>query len=186
MSTDDVEYRKLAELVAHPEQFVKELQLPNTVATELANLRLRLEKLESEGFVAGSEKERTKNHRHSESVAIAQLVAKETRLNEKEKAAYAFFLQKAYFTNEDVAALNEFHRESWNKLSDAGKAEIAQRVEKGIERGELNPSLIPELYSDITEFESQSIDSELASEIQDKNASDLLGLSNFGHITREK
>jgi hypothetical protein len=75
--------------------------------------------------------------------AIAQMVERETKLNEEEKERYGSFLQKEYFTKSDFNELDHFYSHSYDKLSNEGKAEMHTRIEEGIRRGEFRREELP-------------------------------------------
>lgn len=91
------------------------------------------------------EKEERAFSEKANEAAIREAVAKETALNASEKEAYCGFLEKAFFTKQDFGALDKFYSESWDKLTDDGKAEISYRVWEGVRRGEYKFSELPEV-----------------------------------------
>lgn len=86
------------------------------------------------------------------------MVERETRLNAEEKERYEKLLQKDYFTKADFNDLDQFYSKSYDKLSSDGKAEMHQRIEEGIKRGEFSrdelPKSVREAQSNYKDVES--------------------------------
>ncbi len=61
-------------------------------------------------------------------LAIAYKVELEGRLNAAEKQQYAAFLKKEFFTKADFGSLEAFYTDSFDKLTEGGKAEMSHRV----------------------------------------------------------
>lgn len=76
-------------------------------------------------------------------VAQRDAALKEAALNEEEKDAYRGFLKKEFFTKNDFKELEQFYTKSWDRLSEAGKAEMDHRVWEGIRRGEYKFNELP-------------------------------------------
>lgn len=70
----------------------------------------------------------------------AALAAKETKLSEEERENYRRFLEKTYFTKQDLGSLDTFYRHSYDRLSESGQDQMSQRIHEGIKRGEFTES----------------------------------------------
>jgi len=147
---DDAEYQRLAEAVRATERLaVENPNIRNDAgAAFLMSTKARIEVLDRE-FI-GSESTEKKDKRSAASAAIAMMVDRETRLNEQEKEAYAEFLEKDYFTKKDFKNLDAFYAVSFDKLTEAGKAEMSERVLGGIRRGEYEMNDLPESVQEPT------------------------------------
>jgi hypothetical protein len=77
-------------------------------------------------------------------VAVVQLVAQETALNQRERQQYGAFIQKEFFTKNDFTALEDFYASAWDRLTDGGKAQMSHRVWEGVRRDEYQFSELPE------------------------------------------
>lgn len=84
-----------------------------------------------------------KEEKTREAAAIAALVEREHRLDEKEKLQYAGFLEKDCFSRADLPALERFYGRSYAKLSDDGKLQMHERVQEGIRRGNFSFEELP-------------------------------------------
>ena len=73
------------------------------------------------------------------------MVERETKLNEEEKKKYAEFLAKDYFTRSDFNELSTFYADggAYDRLSTEGKANMSDRIQHGIERGEFSHDELP-------------------------------------------
>lgn len=110
----------------------------DAAAAMLEPSKKRLEVLEQDGFAPHQDDDKRKKEGQT-AVAVAYLVMQETRLNSEEKQAYGSFLQKDYFTRNDLADLEDFYADggAWDKLTKKGKEEMFIRLDEGIQRGEI-------------------------------------------------
>lgn len=94
-------------------------------------------------------------------VAVVQLVAQETALNQRERQQYGAFIQKEFFTQNDFTALEDFYANAWDRLTDGGKAQMSHRVWEGVRRDEYEFSELPNV---VREKEALSLYEALANE----------------------
>ncbi len=106
--------------------------------------RSRLSVLDEQGVGRGGDSIDKKKDNQNRDYAIAAIIEREHRLNSAEKHAYGDLLSKDYFTKNDFGSLEDFYDESYEKLSDDGKAELSNRVWGGIRRSEYTFSELPE------------------------------------------
>ena len=92
-------------------------------------------------------------------VAVVQLVAQETALNQRERQQYGAFIQKEFFTKNDFTALEDFYASAWDRLTDGGKAQMSHRVWEGVRRDEYQFSELPD---ELKEKEAQSVRDKLS------------------------
>lgn len=145
MPTDnEVRGSKLAERVEEIEKLIRSgAAVPGTSLASLLNTaqaQLDANRLEDE-HASNEKKEKEAKDRS----AIAQMVERETKLNEEEKKKYAEFLAKDYFTKSDFADLSRFYADggAYDRLSDEGKAQMSDRIQEGIDRGKYSRDDLP-------------------------------------------
>ncbi|RYZ63152.1 MAG: hypothetical protein EOP09_18160, partial [Proteobacteria bacterium] len=59
---------------------------------------------------------------------VAELVAIETQLNDKEAATYRRLLEKPFFEKTDAGAVDAFYASPYERLTDVGKSHLSRRV----------------------------------------------------------
>lgn len=134
---DKIEYEKLTELASTLETVLNRAGPTQSGVTALLTTALgRIENLQQEGVLNSEQDEKRKN-KSTQEVAIAAMVARETRLNQDEKIAFTEFLEKDYFTKKDAKNIDSFYSGSWDKLTDQGKAQMSQRMDEGVRQGEV-------------------------------------------------
>lgn len=136
---DESEYRKLSGIVADTEKDMVDGKIPagGIMANFVMNIRQRMGVLEHEADALHNQNKKDKSGKMEAS--IVAMVEHEIRLNAAEKQAYAGFLEKEYFTRDDIGDINAFYADegAWDKLTKEGKAEMSKRLWEGIARGEL-------------------------------------------------
>ncbi|HEV2692917.1 MAG TPA: hypothetical protein VG347_08495 [Verrucomicrobiae bacterium] len=143
--------------------------------TALANIFKQIEVLENEA--------KESEHRTEQAVA-AQIAEQEATLNREEKRVFAGFVEKEYFTKKDFGSLEDFYRNSWDKLTDNGKSEMSKRLHEGIVRHEYIfdelPEVIQEKDSDfLQEQKGKSAMAVIPQPEHSKNEESLQSLSNI-------
>ncbi len=108
---------------------------------ELSNKRSELAAATQHQEHVEKEKKEEKNR---ELAYELHLVEQEIRLNAEEKEQYAGFLSQQFFTKADFDKLESFYANTWDKLTDEGKAQMSQRVWEGIRQGEYTFGELPE------------------------------------------
>lgn len=142
---DKIEYEKLTELATKLETVLSRTGPTQAGVSALLTSALgRIENLQHEGVLNPGQDEKRKN-RSTQEIAIAAIVARETRLSEEEKVIYADFLDKDAFEKRDLKKLEHFYTHSYDKLSDGGKAQMSQRIEEGIRRGNFEREDLPDI-----------------------------------------
>lgn len=134
--TREIQASSLSERIRQIEEVLKQGALPALeflLKGELLNQKAQLAEIREDDFKAETKRE----EKARDAVQIASMVAVESKLNAEEKLRYSELLKKDYFTEADVAQLDDFFEKSYDKLSDPGKREISERLWEGIERGEL-------------------------------------------------
>ena len=80
-------------------------------------------------------RETGRNIRHalmgSWNMSVAELVALQDSLTEKEASVYRDLLRKDYFTKADFPAMEGFYKTAFGKLTEEGKAQISRRTRWG-------------------------------------------------------
>ena len=137
---DETEYRKLSEIVEHTEKAINEGKIPasDMMANFLLNARQRMGVLETETDALHDHSKKDKSAQMD--ALIVAMVERETRLSATEKQAYAEFLEKEYFTRDDLSRLERFYADdgAWDRLSEKGKEQMGIRLEESIRRGEID------------------------------------------------
>lgn len=158
----DVRSSQLAQRVEEIEQLIR--SGANVAGKSLASLletaqaQLDSERVEEQHATVGK-----KEREQQERAAVAQMVEREHRLNAAEKEQYGRFLEQDYFTKAKFAELDRFYAQSWDKLSDEGKAEMSHRVWEGIRRDEYEFDELPE---NVRKKEAERLYHQLSGEIQ--------------------
>lgn len=122
-------------------------------------------------------KDRSRESEETMKLASAAAIAaqQEINLNASEKQSFYNFLQKDYFTKNDFGQLEAFYKNSWDKLSDAGKDEMSNRIWEGVRKGEYSFADLPE---DVKKKEQEKLDVQLKAgfypEIPQKDREDFL------------
>lgn len=145
--SNDVEYSRLSESV----QAMEKLLSDPVSAAKLGFIAKAL-LLNTRGQLEAVKQQQTQSKEHAkeeellarDSVAVAQMVERESKLNSEEKQEYAGFLKQDYFTKANFSDLDHFYQNSWDKLSDGGKAQMSHRVWEGIRQGEYSFEELPE------------------------------------------
>ncbi len=141
-AAEEFEFKQLLAQIAQVE---RNLALPasrevsNALLTFLNSLKTRLGVLEEKHKAIEHEKQRTETINR-----VAVMVERETALSEREQEAYAGFLEQEYFTKADFSSLESFYVETWERLSEGGKAQMSHRVWEGVRREEYHFSELPE------------------------------------------
>jgi len=117
-------------------------QVSSILLTWADNARKRLDQIEHSGSQLPDNEKRQRDA--TQLVFAKYLVEKETALNSQERAQYEGFLSREFFTREDFGALEQFYAKSWDKLSEAGKAQMSYRIWEGARRDEYDFSELPE------------------------------------------
>ena len=148
-----VEIKRLETTVARIEQNLAGVtvnsDVANALATYLSSLRLRIESLTEKQITIEEQKQRVVDQQH-----VAVLVARETALNEREKEQYAGFLQQEYFTKANFDELEQFYSNTYDRLSEEGKAQMSHRVWEGVRQQQYQFSELPD---PVKEKEAQSL-----------------------------
>jgi hypothetical protein len=135
------EYRQLKNTASELEKLVT--ASPHGVnpmlKTALANILARIEVLE-----IGLKEEQIR----IEQSAAAQAAEQEAALSQSEKKTFAGFLKKDFFTQSDFRPLEDFYKNSWDKLSEAGKDEMTKRIQEGVNRSEYSFSELPAIVQE--------------------------------------
>lgn len=136
----------------------------NTVLTAmLDSTKKRLAEIERDE----EEHERQERQKSSNELAIAHKAQRETALNAEEQRQYADFLEKDHFTRADFGKLESFYTNTWERLSEDGKAEMSHRVWEGVRQQEYEFSELPDV---VKEKEAQRLYDQLSlSKIYDAN-----------------
>ncbi len=90
-------------------------------------------------------KERTEQQERSWIIARAE---REIALSQSEQREFASFLQCDFFTREMFPRLDQFYSQTWDRLSEEGKAEMSKRVWEGVHQGQYRFNELPESVKD--------------------------------------
>lgn len=90
------------------------------------------------------EHERLERQKSVNELAMAYKAQQEAKLNAEEQRQYAEFLEKEHFTKSDFGKLESFYTNTWDRLSEDGKAEMSHRVWEGVRRKEYEFIDLPE------------------------------------------
>ena len=77
------------------------------------------------------------------SYAIAK-AERESALTQPEQREYASFLECEFFTKAMFPRLDHFYSQTWDRLSDDGKAEMSKRVWEGVNQGQYRFNELPD------------------------------------------
>lgn len=99
-------------------------------------------------------------------LAVAYQVQREAALNAAERVQYESFLKKDFFAREDFAGLESFYQNSYDKLTDGGKAEMSTRVWEGVRRKEYEFIDLPDI---VKEKEAQRLRDSLSGKVLDSH-----------------
>ena len=136
---DETEYRKLSEMVDTIEKAINQGKIPasDIMTNLLLNAKQRMGVLETQSGILHDQNKKDKDTQMN--AVIVAMVERETRLNATEKQAYGEFLEKEYFTRDDLSELESFYANggAWDRLSEKGKEQMGIRLEEGIRRGEI-------------------------------------------------
>lgn len=114
------------------------------------NAKQRLGHLDQQDQFVAEEKRK----QGAQELAIAHLVGQETALNHAEREQYGAFLAKEFFTKSDFGELAGFYTNTWDRLTEGGKAQMSHRVWEGVRRDEYRFSELPD---PVKEKEAQSL-----------------------------
>lgn len=137
---------KLAEAVERLERVVRAARAsggsPNTsiLVSHLESLKDRMAVEESE---IQTERE-TKKQLTERELALVFLVEQETALSLAEREQYGAFLSHEFFTKADFEDLAGFYANTWDRLSENGKAQMSHRVWEGVRQEQYQFSELPE------------------------------------------
>ncbi|WP_411845722.1 hypothetical protein AAFN60_19095 [Roseibacillus persicicus] len=174
---DKIEYDKLTELASKLEAVLNHTGTNQTGVTALLTTALgRIENLQQEG-VLDSEKDEKRKNKSAQEVAIAAIVARETRLSQDEKVLYTEFLEKKAFEKKDFKKLEQFYTHSYEKLSDDGKAQMSQRIDEGIRRGHFDREDLPDIVRTMRR-ENQKTVTQIGTSESESEQQPLFGLEN--------
>ena len=160
---DEVEYASLSDQVRKIEELSNSSQ-PEGVSYLLKNFlhnaKSRMAEIQDEEVRSEDEK---KEQKSKETANVVQLAEMEHKLNAEEKQQYSGFLKFDYFTKANFDELESFYANSWDKLSESGKAEMSSRVWEGIKRKEYTFEELPET---VREKESERMYQQLTGRIE--------------------
>lgn len=142
------EYRELEQAIREMErvQAASPQGASPLVARALDNARKRFAELAREIRVEEAQVVRAAEY--------AAIIQNETALNDREKDEFGGLLLKRFFTKQDWKQLDSFYAQTWDKLTDQGKAEISHRLWEGLRYGE---GKFSELPAHIKEKEAEQI-----------------------------
>lgn len=123
----------------------------------LKNARTRLDFLERK--IKDQKEEKASQERTQVATAVS-LAQRETAFSEAEKKTYGGFLAEEFFTKKDFSRLEQFYTQTWERLSEGGKAEMSHRIWEGIRRDEYQFTDLPKV---VQEKEAKLAYSELTS-----------------------
>lgn len=141
-SAEELEHKQLLATIANIERNMAvpaSREVSASLQTYLNSLKVRLGALEERQKAFEEQKERTESLQRA-----AVMVERETALNAAEKEQYQGFLQKEYFTKSDFSSLEQFYSNTWDRLTEGGKAEMSHRVWEGVRREEYRFTELPE------------------------------------------
>ena len=141
-SAEELEHKQLLATIANIERNMAvpaSREVSASLLTYLNSLKVRLGALEERQKAFEEQKERTESLQR-----VAVMVERETALNAAEKEQYQGFLQKECFTKSDFSSLEQFYSNTWDRLTEGGKAEMSHRVWEGVRREEYRFTELPE------------------------------------------
>lgn len=116
---------------------------------------------DAQGQLVGVERSEEREQReferkHEQEIATAAIAAaeREAALSRAERQEFASFLECKFFTKAMFDRLDRFYTNTWDRLSDDGKAEMSQRVWEGVRCGEYQFNELPE---SVKEKEAQGL-----------------------------
>lgn len=114
------------------------------------NAKQRIGSLDQQNQSVAEEKRK----QQEQDLTIAHMVERETALNQAEREQYGVFLAKEFFTKSDFGELESFYTNTWDRLTEGGKAQMSHRVWEGVRRDEYKFSELPEV---VKEKEAESL-----------------------------
>jgi len=135
---DEAEHQRLQNAISDAERILggNPENSMSTIAVGMQPMKQRIDALEKDGVLGADHQERKKSD-SATAVAIAALVAQESRLSHSERQTYSDFLRQDYFTRDDFKKLDAFYADSgaWDRLTDEGKKQMSERIWTGVEQG---------------------------------------------------
>lgn len=89
--------------------------------------------------------EKEKREKEEQDIALSTAARLETALNAREQAEYDSFLKEDHFTKADFGKLEKFYTNTWDRLSENGKAEMSHRIWEGVRRKEYDFDDLPDI-----------------------------------------
>lgn len=137
---------KLAEVVERLERLVRDAK-SSPAAIDASTLIANLESMKDRMAVVDHEigtAEEEKKQLSEKQLSIVYLAQRETALSQSEREQYGAFLSREFFTKSDFSGLAEFYTNTWDRLSEEGKAQMSYRVWEGVRRQEYQFSELPD------------------------------------------
>lgn len=126
------------------------------------------------------EKEKKDRAEQQERRWVIARAERELALSQSEQRDFASFLQREFFTKEMFPRLDRFYSQTWERLSEEGKAEMSKRAWEGVKQGQYQ---FHELPDSVKEKEAKQMASYLthdgtresfANEIKEADRNDFL------------
>lgn len=149
---DKAELQRLQLAVAQAEELFAKGISSVALTTFLNAGQQRLSTLQAEGSLEGESESKRKEKLLNLEAGI--IVAREHRLSAAEKYAFADLLTYSHFKREHFVEIEAFYAQSWDKLSENGKAQLSHRVWEGIRQDEYSFTELPKI---IQKKESEKI-----------------------------
>jgi len=163
MAKSDERWR-LAEIVDRLERVLRAAQTSggsldtSILVSNIESLKDRMEIVEREVAISQEEK----NQLTVREAAMVYLMERETALTHNEREQYGAFLSREFFTKDDFGSLAGFYENTWDRLSEDGKAQMSHRVWEGVRQEQYQFSELPEA---VKEKEGQRLYQALKNEV---------------------
>ncbi len=145
MAKTDERWR-LAEVVDRLERMLRSARASggspdaSMLASHIEGLKDKIEIVDREVAVSQEEK----NQLTVRQAAVVYLMERETALTHSEREQYGAFLSREFFTKDDFGNLAGFYENTWDRLSEDGKAQMSYRVWEGVRQEQYQFSELPE------------------------------------------
>lgn len=146
IEANEIELAKLDKLISE-----LQWQIFNAGGSQAASTSMLVKRLtEAQGRSATVHREeqrekekKDQTDQQEQNLAIAK-AERELALTQPEQREYASFLECAFFTKAMFPRLDHFYSQTWDRLSDEGKAEMSKRVWEGVNQGQYRFNELPD------------------------------------------
>ena len=137
-NTNEIELNRLNKLIADLQWNIFQgggFQAATTsiLVQSLGDAERRLARAERAEIITREEEGRKQQLDLAVAIVMAE---RETKLSQTERREFGSFLNCEFFRRSDFGRLEHFYTNTWDRLTEEGKAEMSHRVWGGVKRGE--------------------------------------------------